>query len=195
MYNRNNLSAVEQAVSLLVTAGYDLPNGDDRAFVRIWENALSHLSDSEVLMAAKLWLLYGTPFFPKPSQMLSILREHTQQTLLPEEHWAKIKKMILSLPAYVGSDLSRRQRDEAWRLAMSREYPNGLPESVERTMKAIGGKSAIGRAFQGEGGFSSNKMEKSFKQTMGTIQKQVEKTNRLAIAGRSMRQLTDRRRG
>ena len=129
----------------------------------------------------------GNTFWPTISQIAKQLRQNRPAVVAAIE-WHKIRKMILALPSYTGSDLSRRQIEAEWRHQTERHYPNGLPESIKSALEALGGRQGLKRAFSREdSGFTLRAAERAFVQTVKEIEstttRQIEVQTRRQIAG------------
>ena len=127
----------------------------------------------------------GNTFWPTISQIAKQLRQN-RPTVVAAIEWHKIRKMILSLPAYTGSDLSKRQIEAEWRHQIQRHYPQGLPESVANALEALGGRQGLKRALGREdSGFALRAAERAFVQTV----KEIESTTTRQIAAQTRRQI------
>jgi hypothetical protein len=126
-------------------------------------------------------------FWPTISQIAAQLRKN-RPLVSGAIEWHKIRRMVLALPAYTGSSLSKKQIDREWQRQIKRHYPNGLPSSVEQALEALGGRTGIKRALGREdNGYTIRAAERSFvsmvKEQEAAQMNQIANQTRHQIAG------------
>ena len=178
--------------SVLLDAGFRAPfepNQMDQVVNTWWHMLKGEMTKAvwETSIGAYVRSTDGNTFWPTISQIAKQLRQNTP-TVVAAIEWHKIRKMILSLPAYTGSDLSRRQIEAEWRHQIQRHYPNGLPESIKSALEALGGRQGLKRALGREdNGYTIRAAERAFVQTVKEIESkttnQIEAQTRRQIAG------------
>ena len=178
--------------SLLLDAGFS-PKGGFAAWdmdreVNVWFHLLKTEMNKECWEAsigAFARSKSGNTLWPTTSQIVSQLRQN-QPAIHGAIEWHKIRKMVLALPTYTGSDLSKRQIEAEWRHQTERHYPNGLPNSVANALEALGGRQGLKRVLSREdSGYALRAAERAFIQTV----KEIESTTTRQIAAQTRRQI------
>jgi len=172
---------IRRAFGLLLGAGYPIPWRNDQLdfAASVWIEDLDGFTPEALLTSVRLYKRVGSTFWPKPIDLINIMRDHLVPVINPQEEFLKLKRMTLRLPAYTGSEFSRRQREETWEALIAAEYPEGIPSHIESAFQRIGGLSALRRALSTEGTFAINSLKKEFSQIASARAVAIERQDRL----------------
>lgn len=176
--------------SVLLDAGFRAPfepQQMDQVVNTWWHMLKSEMTKDiwETSIGAYVRSPDGNTFWPTISQIAKQLRQN-QPAIHGAIEWHKIRKMVLALPTYTGSSMSKRQIEEEWRHQIQRHYPQGVPESVSNALEALGGRQGLKRVLGREdSGYALRAAERAFIQTV----KEIESTTTRQIAAQTRRQI------